>query len=119
MRSTLTDTSEVYVSITGFRLKSSRHLVRFWWHTLRSIAQARRAPGNLSADMRTVNGVYHTLSIWVDEPAMRAFLITGAHRSAMKAHRTIGTGRTLGFITSYRPDWNAAIQRWERESCEV
>ena len=119
MRWIVVSTSEFYVSITGFRLKGRRHLVRFWWHTIRSIAQARRALGNLKAEMCIVNGVYHTLSIWVDEQAMRTFLITGAHRNAMKAYRSVGTGRTLGFATSHLPDWNVSLQRWHSEAREV
>jgi len=112
-------TSEFYVSITGFRLKGRQHLVPFWWHTIRSIAQARRALGNLKAEMCIVNGVYHTLSIWVDEQAMRTFLITGAHRNAMKAYRSVGSGRTLGFATGHLPDWDVSLQRWHSEAREV
>lgn len=109
----------VYVSITGFRLNGWRQWPRFWWHTLRSIAQARRAHGNLRVEARIVNGVHHTLTIWVDERAMRAFLVSGAHRDAMKAYRRLGTGRTLGFTADCPPDWEVALQRWIIEGRDV
>ena len=53
---------DVYVSITGLRLSGRRHMLRFWWHAVRSMAQARRAPGNLRAETRTIEGVRRTLS---------------------------------------------------------
>jgi quinol monooxygenase YgiN len=109
----------VYVSVTGLRLKSRRHIFRFWWHAIRSMAQARSAAGNLKAETRTIRGIHHTLSVWIDEQAMRAYLVSGAHRDAMKAFRAIATGRTLGFTTNQPPDWEASIQRWESEAREV
>lgn len=109
----------VYVSITGFRLRGWRHWPLFWWHTARSIAQARRAYGNLRVEVRIVNGVYHTLTIWTDERAMRSFLTEGAHRRAMKVYRTVGYGRTLGFNAHEPPDWETALQRWIIEAKEV
>lgn len=109
----------VYVSITGFRLKAWWHLPLLWWHTLRSISQARRAHGNLRVEARVVNGTYHTLTVWIDERAMRAFVKRGAHLRAMKAYRSIGVGRTLGFNAHQAPDWEAALQRWIAEAKEV
>ena len=112
-------TANVYVSITGLRLRGRRHLLRFWWHAIRSMAQARKAQGNLGAETRTIDGVHHTLSIWIDEQAMRTFLVSGAHRDAMKAFRAIATGRTLGFTTNQPPDWEIAHRRWLSEAREV
>jgi hypothetical protein len=109
----------VYVSITGLRLKGRQHILRFWWHAIQSMAQARSAPGNLKAETRTVRGVHHTLSVWIDENAMRAFLSSGAHREAMKAFRAIATGRVLGFTTDQPPDWEASLRRWLSEAREL
>jgi hypothetical protein len=109
----------VYVSITGLRLKSRRHIFRFWWHAIRSMAQARSAAGNLRAETRTIQGVHHTLSVWIDEQAMRTFLVSGDHRFAMKVFRAIATGRTLGFTTDQPPDWDASLRRWQSEAKEI
>ena len=109
----------VYVSITGLRLKSPRHFLRFWWHALRSMRQARRAPGNLMTDVRRIGNMHHTLSIWVDEAAMRRFLVRGAHLGALRAFRSIATGRTLGFTAEAAPDWSDAHARWSAEAKDV
>jgi len=109
----------VYISITGFRLIGWWHWPRFWWHTLRSIAQARRAHGNLRVEARIINGVHYTLTVWTDERAMRTFLTVGAHLGAMKAYRSLGSGRTLGFNAHRPPDWEAALHRWIAEAREV
>lgn len=110
---------QFYVSITGLRLSSRRHMVRFWWHTIRSMAQARRSPGNVKVEARIVQGVHHTLSVWVDEGAMRGFLLSGSHRQAMRAFRSIGSGRVLGFYTINPPNWEAGLRRWRSEAREV
>jgi hypothetical protein len=102
----------VYVSITGFRLNRWRYLPLFWWHTARSILQARWARGNLFVEARVIGGVYHTLTVWIDERAMRAFVTAGSHLGAMKVNRKMGTGRTLGFYAHQVPDWQIAVQRW-------
>jgi hypothetical protein len=111
--------SEVYVSVTGFRLKAWWHLPLFWWFTLRSISQAREAEGNLRVEAGIVAGVYHTLTVWTDERSMRNFITRGAHFRAMKVYRSIGIGRTLGFTAAQAPDWNIAMQRWIAEAKEV
>jgi hypothetical protein len=109
----------VYVSITGLELKAARHSLRFWWHAIRSMGQARGAPGNISADARTINGVHHTRSVWTDETAMRHYLITGAHRGAIKAFHNIATGKTLGFSTDQVPDWGEVHELWRTQDKPV
>jgi quinol monooxygenase YgiN len=64
---------EFYVSITGLQVRQPRYLPSFWSHAVRAMAQARSAPGNISADTRTIDDVHHTLSVWTDQAAMRAF----------------------------------------------
>lgn len=72
------------VSLTRLRLRSGRYLVPFFWHTWRSMRQARRAPGYHAGRMaRDAHGGYWTVTAWDDLAAMRAFRDSGAHRSAM------------------------------------
>lgn len=113
------DDRTVYVSITGLRLKGRRHTVRFWWHAVRSMMQAQRAEGNLSAEARTIHGVHHTLSVWASEAAMRRFLVAGAHRRAMKTYSAIATGKTLGFETDGVPEWDDVHGLWLTQGREV
>ncbi|HEY4985727.1 MAG TPA: hypothetical protein VII39_03835 [Bradyrhizobium sp.] len=111
--------SSVYVSMTGLRPIGAVQLPRFWWHTLRSLAQARRAPGNLHVATNRVGEHYHTLTVWTDEASMRAFLTAGAHRLAMKSFRAIGSGKTCGFLSEAVPEWDAAYDLWVRHARAV
>jgi hypothetical protein len=109
----------VYVSVTGFRVASPGRLPRFWWLTFRASRQARSAPGNLSTSLRAADGVYHTLTVWTGRDAMLAYLTSGAHREAMRAFRSLGSGRTLGFEAAEAPGWPEALARWRREAREA
>jgi hypothetical protein len=102
----------VYVSITGLTLRNPWHLPRFWWHAIRSMAQARAASGCLMAEARTVGAVHHTLSVWQDRVALRSFMTSGAHLAAMRDFRRIATGRTFGYDADRAPDWPEALDLW-------
>ncbi len=102
----------VYVSITGLTLKKPWHIFRFYWHAVPSLGQARRAKGNIRTEVRTINGVHHTLTVWENEAAMSAFLYRGAHRRAIKAFGKIATGKTFGFATDRVPSWDDVHGLW-------
>ncbi len=106
--------SEVYVSITGLKIKRGWPTLRFWWLTVPAMRQAKSAPGNISADARLVDGVMHTLSVWESKAAMRAYMLKGAHKRAMLATRSIGTGSTHGYDTAAAPDWTEALSIWRQ-----
>jgi hypothetical protein len=103
-----------YISITGLRLKSPLHAPRFWFHAVRSMAQAQRAAGNILADARTVDGVHHTRSVWQSREAMLAYLKSGAHVKAMGVFPKIATGRTYGFDSEQIADWDHCLDQWRR-----
>jgi quinol monooxygenase YgiN len=102
----------VHVSITGLRVRGLRHQPSFWVHAVRSLRQARAAPGNISAEARTIAGVHHTLSVWTDEAAMRAYLRAGAHLQAMRRFPAIATGKVVGFAAERAPDWADVPGLW-------
>jgi len=105
--------SRVYVSITGLQLKAQRHQIRFWWHALRSMAQARKAKGIVAVDARFMNGVHHTRTVWIDEASMRSYLVAGAHLRAMKAFGSIAKGKTLGYYAEKVPGWDEVHSKWQ------
>jgi hypothetical protein len=109
----------VYVSITGLRVRPGIPTLRFWWLTIPAMAQARKTAGNISADARSIGGFQHTLSVWENEASMRAFLVVGAHKKAMSASRSIGAGRTYGFISDHIPAWAEALQLWQKYGGEI
>lgn len=46
-------TASVYVSITGLQLKAKRHQIKFGWHAIRSMNQARSAAENIVTKARS------------------------------------------------------------------
>ncbi|CAN0600412.1 unnamed protein product [Ectocarpus sp. 12 AP-2014] len=109
----------VYVSITGLTLKSPLQVLAFSWHATRSFSQAASAPGNLSTDARKVDGVHHTLTVWTSREAMLTYLRSGAHLKAMKAFRSIGTGKVHGYHTDKAPSWREALIIWRDKGRSV
>lgn len=109
----------IYVSMTGFRPKGLTQLPSFWWRTIKSFAQARRAPGNLLTTGRVLDGVYHTMTAWSDRSSMLDFVSGGAHLKAMKNFRVIGAGRVFGFACQEIPDWDVVYQLWKQHGREV
>ena len=105
-------TRSVYVSITGLRLKRFWHVARFYRHAIPSFRAARQTPGNLRAEVKSVGGVRHTLTVWENKAAMRAFLVTKPHLAAMRAFPDIASGKTYGFETENVPDWDEALRLW-------
>ena len=86
---------------------------------MRSLWQARRAPGNLSVKLTLLDGCYHTLSVWSDEASMRAYVGAGAHRRAMMKVRSMGAGKTYGYAADVIPDWDMAHDLWTRHARDV
>ncbi len=103
---------DVYISIAGLQVRRIWHVPIFWFYALRSMAQARKAGGNISSDARTINGVHHTLSLWTDDAAMRAFLTTGPHLMAMNRFRSIATGKVVGYFAARGPEWSEVHAIW-------
>lgn len=106
----------MYVSITGLTIKGLHRAPMFWWHTIRSLRQARAADSILHVDARIIGGVHHTLTAWRSRQAMITFLKTGAHLSAMRRYPSVGRGRTVGFEAKSIPDWQTARQLWEEQA---
>jgi len=104
---------EVYVSITGLQIRRVWHIPFFWLHAMKSMVQARNAPGNISAGARTINGVHHTLSVWTGKDAMRAYLTTGPHLEAMRLFPRIATGKVVGYVAQQAPDWSEVHAIWQ------
>ena len=104
--------AQIYVSITGLTLLSPWKLPRFWSHAGPAMSAAISAPGNLSAEARTIAGVHRTLSTWQSRDAMRAYLRSPTHARAMRAFPKIATGKTYGYWADGRPSWDDAIAQW-------
>ncbi len=73
-----------FVSITRLRVRSWRYLPAFIIQSFRSARQAKAAAGSLSVCvLRDAHLAFWTRTVWRDEPAMRSFMLAGAHRRGM------------------------------------
>ena len=94
------------ISVTRLRVRSFRFLPGFLLYAFRSDRQVKQAPGNLGARLlNDVRRTFWTCSAWVDESAMRAFMMAPPHRNAMV--------RLL--------DWcdEASLVHWTQESAQL
>jgi hypothetical protein len=103
-----------FISVTRLRIRSPRFLPQFFWYALRSQLQAKRAPGSLGVRvLNEARSTFWTCTAWTDESAMRAFMISGAHKRAMQrllhwcdeasvVHWTQSTSELPGWPEAYR-----------------
>lgn len=104
----------LHVSITGLQLRHPWQGPIFWFHTLRAMAQARKAPGNLLTQGRVINGVHHTLTVWTSEEAMRAYVRSGSHLVAMQSFKGFALGRVVSFAADRAPGWSEVPAIWSQ-----
>ena len=107
------------VSVTRFRLRTLRFLPFFILHTNRTIAQIRKSDGFMAgAVRRDADFAFWTLTVWRDEPAMRAYGASGAHR---KAAPHLAEWADQASVAHWRqeggdlPEWPEAVRRLREE----
>ena len=92
----------IFVSLTRLRVRSLLYLPPFALYALRSLRQVRAAPGFLSGKLLPdQDRTFWTMTSWRDAEAMRGYMTSGAHKSAMP--------RLM--------DWcdEASVAHWEQE----
>jgi Domain of unknown function (DUF3291) len=74
----------IFVSLTRLRIRSFRFVPPFVLHTLRSLRQAKKAPGFESgAILADRSWAFWTMTAWATQQSMRQFMTTGSHKTAM------------------------------------
>jgi hypothetical protein len=104
--------SQFYVSITGLQPNGFLGHVLFWRYAIPSKIQADKASGILYSEVKKINGVQHTLTVWKNKEAMSAYIYSGSHLKAIKVFRRIATGKTFGYASSQIPTWPEVHQLW-------
>jgi hypothetical protein len=109
----------MFVSITRLRVRSVWFLPGFIFYALRSSKQARSAPGNLGVGLlRDANSTYWTRTAWLDEAALRAFMMAMPHRGVMgKLAEWCDEASVIHWNqeTAELPDWHDAHRRMVQE----
>ena len=103
------------ISVTRLRVRALRYMPGFLWYAFRSNGQARRASGNLGvALLNDPHRTFWTCTAWVDEAAMRAFMLAHPHREAMVKLLDWCDEASLVHWTQDNarlPDWHEAHRR--------
>jgi heme-degrading monooxygenase HmoA len=95
-----------FVSITRLRVRSWRFLPMFVVLALRSARQSDAAEGNLATKLLAdQHNTFWTVTLWTSDAAMRAYMLAGVHRSAMRK----------------LPHWcdEAAVVHWNQDTNEL
>jgi hypothetical protein len=109
----------VFVSITRLRVHLWRTLPAFFIQTLRSAWQAKDAPGSISVSLLwDAHNTFWTRTLWVDERAMKTYIISGVHKQSMRSLLEWCDEAALvhwSQDTSQPPTWPEAHQRIQQE----
>jgi hypothetical protein len=76
----------MFVSVTRLRIRKLWDMPAFAVQALRSALQAKNAKGNVSvALLAEARRTFWTRTIWIEESAMRSFMLGEPHRRAMSS----------------------------------
>ena len=104
-----------FISVTRLKLRSWRFLPLFVPHALRTQRQVEQAPGFRAGSLLPGRGwTFWTLTSWDDAEAMRAYMLNGAHRTAMpKLSAWCDEASVVHWETDEAglPDWHQAEAR--------
>lgn len=108
-----------FISVTRLRIRSAFFLPLFFWHTGLSLMQAKRAKGNLQVKvLKDAHRTFWTLTAWEDQSAMRAFMASGSHKTAMPKLMHWCDEASVGHWqqeTATLPGWDEAHRRMVTE----
>lgn len=99
-----------FVSVTRLRLRSVWFMLRFALHTLRSLRQCKQTNGFLDGSLLPDRRLtFWTMTLWQDQPSMRAYIAGGAH---LKATPKLLDWCDEASIVHWTQD-DAALPSWE------
>jgi hypothetical protein len=97
------------LSMTRLRLKSIKLVPQFMWASETAVPQLRTASGFLCGKfLAELNLAMWTASLWFSGENMRAFYLSGAHRSLMPKLKDFACEAMVGHIiydSSELPSW--------------
>jgi heme-degrading monooxygenase HmoA len=108
-----------FVSVTRLRVRAFRYLPAFLWGAFGSARQAKTAPGSRAVSvLADASRAFWTCTVWDDERAMRAFMVSGSHRRVMPRLLEWCDEASVVHWTqdgAAPPSWQDAHQRMLRE----
>lgn len=97
----------LFVSVTRLHLKGKRKLPAFYWHTVKSTRQLKKAEG-LKYFLVDQDGwnTYWTLTVWENKTSMKEYRNKGNHLKAMKVSRNIADElESINWEAENKPSW--------------
>ena len=80
----------MYISVTRLHIKGKRILPSFYWYTVSSIIQVKKAKGLIYSSYTKDDFLtYWTLSVWENKDLMTIYRNNGNHLKAMKISREL------------------------------
>ena len=110
---------KVYIAIGGLIVNNLFCIPSFWYHAIPSKLQADVSEGALFVDVKNVDSVHFSFSVWTSKTDMRKYMSTGAHKEAMKSFRNIATGKFHSYECNVVPNWEEAIALWKEKSRNI
>ena len=104
----------MYIAINGLKPKNFFSKLRFWFLAIPSFRAAQKAEGNIFCETKAFNGYQHTLTAWKDRKLMVKYLNGAEHSKAMRNFRAIATGSTYGYESEHIPNWDEALDLWNK-----
>ena len=108
-----------FISITRARVRAIRFVPSFALAALKSLKQAERATGFLGgAVLPDQRLTFWTMTVWKEEAAMRAYILSGSHRRVMPKFANWCDEASVVHWTqpdAVRPSWASAGERMLRE----
>jgi len=108
---------ELFISVTRLHLKGKRKLPVFFWHTIKSIRQAKKAEGHLYSSVDKEGWLtFWTLTIWENEDYMRDYRKKGSHLKAMKVSKDIASELDyINWESEKKTPWDECKKRLNKE----
>ena len=100
------------LSVTRLKLRSVRHLPRFWRENGKAIAQVCRSEGFiLGHGLAEISGAMWTMSLWESREAMRGYYLRHEHKAVMALLSDLACESCVADVdydASSLPDWTTA-----------
>lgn len=103
----------MFISVNRLHLKSKRKIPSFFFHTIKSIIQSKKAKGlKFSSFYKEGWHTYWNLTVWESKEHMKTFRNNGNHLKAMKIARNIADKLDhINWETEAIPTWDECKDR--------
>lgn len=101
------------ISVGRLHVKSKRKIPSFFYHTIKSIIQSKKAEGLIFSSFNREGWLtYWTLTAWESKEHMMTYRNKGNHLKAMKVSRDIADRLDqINWEADVIPTWDEAIER--------